>query len=247
MESKQIVYPENNECISSLAASILVRFGIQTEKISIQEVSNIFKDSYWRHIVVLNIKGLNENLLKEQTAKLDFLNKRLMKSFPKESYLSGTSNVDSFFSEITKYIQEDAKQAWGHVITQSKSLNKWIISIKETTRTKDQTVTYASWNELEELIKNNSITPKYLKKINSAVKRLCHSLTDTVVFITSENTYSIKSDNKIPLIWYESKREDQTLMTPQIARSRWNTGNVGLGIVIIIVIIFFICLILGYY
>lgn len=247
MESKSISYPENNECISSLAASILLRFGIQSEKISVQEVSNIFKDRYWKHIVVLNIKGLDENLIKEYPAQLDFLKKRVMKSYPKESYLTGTSTVDVFFTEITKYIQEDVKQAWGHVITQSKSLNKWISSIKETTRTKDQTVTYASFDELEEVIKNNSINPKYLKKLNSAVKRLCHSLTDTVVFITSENTYSIKTDSKIPLIWYESKRNDKSLLTPQITTSRWYTGNVGLGIVIIIAIIFVICLIFGYY
>ena len=246
MESKSISYPENNECISSLAASILLRFGIQSEKISVQEVSNIFKDRYWKHIVVLNIKGLDENLIKEYPAQLDFLKKRVMKSYPKESY-SGTSTVDVFFAEITKYIQEDVKQAWGHVITQSKSLNKWISSIKETTRTKDQTVTYATFDELEEVIKNNSINSKYLKKLNSAVKRLCHSLTDTVVFITSENTYSIKTDSKIPLIWYESKRNDKSLLTPQITTSRWYTGNVGLGIVIIIAIIFVICLIFGYY
>ena len=230
MELKSIVYPENNECISSLAASILVRFGIQSEKVSIQEVTNIFKDSYWRHIIVLNIKGLNENLLSEHPAKLDFLKRRLMKSFTKESYISGTASVDSFFTEITKYIQEDAKQAYGHVITQSSSLNTWISSIKTTTKTEDQTVTYASWNELEELIRTNSISPKYLKKINSAIKRLCRSLTDTVVFITSENTYSIKDNNKIPLIWFESKRKDQNQLPYYLERSRWNTGNVGLGI-----------------
>lgn len=266
MTDEKIIYPDYNKTLTYLSASILNRFGIKTSRNTISQVDEIFHQ-YFKHIIVISVKGFEKTQIDRVFGQYDFFQKRLLKEFPSDFPEIPVSEngefpaVDLEFSSkhfaesITKTIQESG-QGWGHVLFSSdyeNDLYKWISEIKKTTETDDQTVTYACWEKLEDDLMewgdNSLVIDKQLRELNNVFQSMCNSLRDSVIFITGDYDFVLKPEVSVPLIWFESKRKPRKNGNRygRMLGGRHDTGVIGWITVAVIVALIAIFIILGIY
>lgn len=205
---------EQNNYIESLTCSIQKFFGLKPSAETIPEIDEIFSQKY-RHIVVVELNGLEEEFLNHDLTHRDFMRRHVLNMYP--TVLDDEENVKQFasYGEIIEAVNNGEKMKAFEILPENyKNISEWASAVRKTCKRIEKTFTYTRWDELAEIVKidhkDSNGVYKAMNNLNAEMAFLCEDLEETVFVITT-NPEKIRKPvedgvaRQVPVLWYENK------------------------------------------